>query len=57
MFAPAGTEPEERIKLARRWLFERGMARAGDRAVVLSCADSKAGTPDTLRVVRLEERR
>lgn len=56
LFAPAGAGLGERIDLARGWLFERRMAQAGDRAVVLSCADSKAGTPDTLRVIRLEER-
>ena len=49
----AAHDEERRIERARDWLFELGLARAGDRAVVVSASADVPDRADTLRVVTL----
>jgi pyruvate kinase len=51
--AGAATDAPACLARARRWLFERDLARPGDAAVVLSASGSGNEVSDTLQVVRL----
>jgi pyruvate kinase len=52
-----GENDDERAHARRTqaWLFAHGLARSGDRAIMISASSESGRTPDTLRVITLNE--